>query len=120
MFEHLRGKDALDNLKSSLNDLPAAVPAPVMLLTMMTMMVGVLLEKNDDEDGGRSGCNGDVDGVTFQGHSRTWLGGGFLVDPGRRRTQSRSVWPTTLRCQEGWSENDYCTYHFQPSSSSLY
>ena len=100
MFEHLRGKDALDNLKSSLNDLPAAVPAPVMLLTMMTMMVGVLLEKNDDEDGG-SGCNGDVDGVTFQGHFRTWLGGGFLVFPGRRQRQSQSALLATLRCQEG-------------------
>ena len=42
-INHLRWKDALHNLESSLNDLPASVPTPVMVLTMVTMMVWVLL-----------------------------------------------------------------------------
>ena len=48
-INHLRWKDALHNLESSLNDLPASVPTPVMVLTMVTMVDDH--NKNDDGNG---------------------------------------------------------------------
>ena len=54
----------------------------------------------DDTDGDSD--DDDVDDDTFQEHFQTWLGGGFLVFPGRRRRQSQSAWLATLRCRGGW------------------
>ena len=53
-------------------------------------------DEYDDSD------NDDVDDNTFQEHSQTWLGGGFLVFPGRRRRHSQSASPAILRCRGGW------------------
>ena len=71
---HLRGKDALNNLESSLNHLPATVPAPVHDGANNDDNDAVEDDHQRDDDDGGSGRNDnveiddDVDGrVLFKG-----------------------------------------------------